>query len=303
MGLVEEIREDNCALCGKKSKLEESHIIPKFVFRHLKKDSFTGKLRVFSNPNVPQQDGDKQPLLCGECEDLFSRNETHFANKVYYPFNHNGFNGLTYEGWLHYFITSVNWRNLYLDIIEFEKAEDDENKIDTKQLSVLKKSEEIMRSYLLGKQRDIGQIENHIFFYDKIESADDKTASINPYSLIHGSAFGYTLLDHQSQAISVFSNLTGIIIVTVLRKHPKERWKNTFVKVEPGKIKLPQMTNSSVFGEIHYLENQRKEMFNAMNENQINKILDKVKKNPEGFKSSGSYKRLIEDGKIKIIKD
>ncbi|REK71975.1 hypothetical protein DX130_19980 [Paenibacillus paeoniae] len=49
VGFSKEIIETKCALCGKIAKLEESHIIPKFVFRYLKKDSFTGRLRVDIN--------------------------------------------------------------------------------------------------------------------------------------------------------------------------------------------------------------------------------------------------------------
>ncbi|SDX41543.1 hypothetical protein [Paenibacillus sp. PDC88] len=90
-----------CALCENESDLMQSHIIPKFVFRYLKKASFTGRLRNVSTPNNPLQDGDKMSLLCAQCESLFNANETQFANQVFFSFKKDGFNGLSYDVWLH----------------------------------------------------------------------------------------------------------------------------------------------------------------------------------------------------------
>ena len=63
-----------CALCQDKSELELSHIIPKFVLRYLKETS-AGFLRSAENPNTVVQDGEKHYMLCGKCEDLFSKYE------------------------------------------------------------------------------------------------------------------------------------------------------------------------------------------------------------------------------------
>ena len=48
---------DICKLCEKKAKLEESHIVPKLIFRWLKKTSATGLLRKGADINKPVQDG------------------------------------------------------------------------------------------------------------------------------------------------------------------------------------------------------------------------------------------------------
>lgn len=52
-------KEGTCALCNKHGELELSHIIPKFVFKHLKKNSFSGKMRNTNNPNVQYKMGTK----------------------------------------------------------------------------------------------------------------------------------------------------------------------------------------------------------------------------------------------------
>ncbi|MBB2483184.1 hypothetical protein H5P36_23800 [Bacillus sp. APMAM] len=292
-------RQGRCALCGNQAELKLSHIIPKFVFRYLKKDSFTGRMRMTSDPNRAVQDGDKMYLLCEACEGLFSKNETYFSNNIYRPFKENGFNGVSYEeDKLHYFITSVNWRTLYLDIIDFCEDKDEENKITEKQLDLLKKAEGKMRAYLLGKRSDLDIIENHVFFFDTVKSMEGPESLRNPHVLVQGSAFGYTVLSNDNDSIYVFANLTGAIIVTVIKKAKKEKWKNTFVKTESGKIKIPQYTNSPVFSELFYWQEQRDKYLEKMSEKQRQLIQEKIINDQDGFEKSGTFKRFTKDMNI-----
>lgn len=288
-----------CALCENVDELKLSHIIPKFVFRYLKKDSFTGRMRNVSNPNQAVQDGDKMYLLCGKCEELFSQRETPFSNKIFQPFKANGFNGLSYDGnWLQYFIVSVNWRTLYLDLKGFVENSDKENGIDEKDLKLLIKTEKVMRDYLLGFRSDLSSIENHIFFFDDIKSIDSSAEINNPHRLIQGSAFGYTVLTKDPKCIYVFANLTGVIIVTIIKRATDEKWKNTYVKQMDGKIRVPQQVKSPIFSELFYIQDQREKYLNKMSEKQKQQIIDKVIDAGESFKESGSYKRFLKDQKI-----
>lgn len=288
-----------CALCENVDELKLSHIIPKFVFRYLKKDSFTGRMRNVSNPNQAVQDGDKMYLLCGKCEELFSQRETPFSNKIFHPFKANGFNGLSYDGnWLQYFIVSVNWRTLYLDLKGFVENSDKENGIDEKDLKLLIKTEKVMRDYLLGFRSDLSSIENHIFFFDDIKSIDSSAEINNPHRLIQGSAFGYTVLTKDPKCIYVFANLTGVIIVTIIKRATDEKWKNTYVKQRDGKIRVTQQVKSPIFSELFYIQDQREKYLNKMSEKQKQQIIDKVIDAGESFKESGSYKRFLEDQKI-----
>ncbi len=101
-----------CRLCDKEKSLEISHIVPKFIFRHLKKTSPTGYIRATENPNRPVQDGIKLPFLCGDCEDIFSKWETLFANKVFYPYQNDEAQEFKYEEWLTKYLASVSFRVL-----------------------------------------------------------------------------------------------------------------------------------------------------------------------------------------------
>jgi hypothetical protein len=101
-----------CRLCNNDKKLEQSHIIPKFVFNWIKKTSLTGKLRNNIVPNRRSEDGDKLPFLCSECEDLFNKYETYFANSLFNPATNNNISYITYTDELLKFIVSVIWRSL-----------------------------------------------------------------------------------------------------------------------------------------------------------------------------------------------
>lgn len=74
-----------CLLCRKKHQQEISHIFPKFIMKKLKVEGDNGRFRNPVNPNFPLQDGLKCLMLCPECEDLLSKFEVHFANKIFHP--------------------------------------------------------------------------------------------------------------------------------------------------------------------------------------------------------------------------
>lgn len=73
-----------CALCDEENIiLKESHSIPKFVYQWVKETSPTPYLRSSDNVNVREQDGPKEYLLCGDCEEDLSAMETELAEKVF----------------------------------------------------------------------------------------------------------------------------------------------------------------------------------------------------------------------------
>jgi hypothetical protein len=99
-----------CALCNKVTELEESHIIPKFVFKWLKETTPTA-IRNLGTPNKRVQDGFKEYLLCHECEDLFNKWETKFCEQVFLPI-HDKPAPIKYGPWALKFAVSVSWRVL-----------------------------------------------------------------------------------------------------------------------------------------------------------------------------------------------
>lgn len=265
-----------CALCRKDAPLELSHIIPRFVYKSMKKNSPTGNMRLASEPNKRIQDGDKQELLCGECEDLFNLDETTFANTIYHKFQSDKLQEFKYGPWLNRFITSVNWRGLYVDIIGYVS----EQNIDTYQLDVLIKAEQIMRDYLIGRRNDLGKIENHIFFFNSIKETSEEIFGLDLHTAIGGGVVGYTVVMNDCDSSYVFLNLQGVIIVTIIKKAAQESWENTLVYNEGiFNINNPQHITSPLCAEFEYLALKRKQAMEQLSDKQREKILEDIKKN------------------------
>ena len=67
-----------CALCGNEAELRDSHIIPRFVFKHLKQNGASPFLRGYENPDERIQDYNEK-LLCPSCEQHLNKFESPVA--------------------------------------------------------------------------------------------------------------------------------------------------------------------------------------------------------------------------------
>ena len=72
-----------CKYCGENKAIENSHIIPSFICAWVKETSPTKALRRTDNPNLRQQDGLKEPLLCKGCEVEFSTYENELKRTIF----------------------------------------------------------------------------------------------------------------------------------------------------------------------------------------------------------------------------
>ena len=104
-----------CALTGERCELQESHIYPKFVYKHLKQTG-GGRFRVANNPNKALQDGLKKHLLGSWAELEFSKREKWFSENIFSPFINGQLTNtkLVYTEDLFYFCISLLWRVLHL---------------------------------------------------------------------------------------------------------------------------------------------------------------------------------------------
>lgn len=284
-----------CALCRKEAELEESHIIPKFVFKSLKKHSPTGNMRMAVEPNKKVQDGDKLNLLCGSCEDLFNNDETLFASNVYHKFQQGTLKEFEYDSWLERFIVSVNWRNLYLDILGFVR----EQNISARELELLIDCEKKLREFLLG-ENELEGIENHIFFFNEIEKATKEISEMNLHSAIMSSVDGYTVLYDSYDSAYIFLNLQGLLIVTILKPSKYDNWQRTLVK-KSGMFNLQeaQHITSPLMSELEYIASKINNSRSQLSDVQREKILESIKKKPEKFLKSNAYKRLQNDKELR----
>lgn len=73
--------ENICALCLHEKTLQNSHLIPKFVFRNLQKDG-GGTIHIENNSATLVDKQIKQKFLCEDCENLFSKYESYVKKIV-----------------------------------------------------------------------------------------------------------------------------------------------------------------------------------------------------------------------------
>lgn len=283
-----------CALCRQPKELELSHIVPKFVIRYLKKTSI-GAIRNMQNPNKVVQDGEKHYLLCGDCEDLFSKYETKFANTFFNPYMKDNLKEFNYDSDIYYFLTSVSWRSLYLDILDFvEHAQ--EVGIDVETLNYLIEKEKEMRNYLLKKQPNVAAIEHHILFFEDIKNITNNLVDSRPHTTFHRGITSYTFFNKKLKTHATVTNMMGIILFTLYSKGENEKLINTEVVNGLGLIKAEnQIIESICANELIEILNTAKQAAAQTSENQQELINKKVKDRMEDFKKSKTFEDLKKD--------
>lgn len=213
-----------CPLCGKeKENIRKSHVVPKFVGKYQKNTSI-GNIRNSNNPNVPAQDIYKKYLLCGDCEELFSKYETWFAKNVFRPYKANqkikALTTLSDLYKLYYFLVSVVWRYLYInknDIIgeiknsaldkSFKKALD-----EMKDFLINEKENEIINNSKHFKVIKILFPENYYIPYPKAASNVVPEEAWLPNTVVHEGIIYYLDVDHSNGRINVLINMMGVAV-------------------------------------------------------------------------------------------
>lgn len=284
-----------CALCGEEKEIQLSHIIPKFIGRHLKKTS-VGNIRSTEDPNKTVQDLEKHYLLCHDCEERFSASERWFANNVFYPWKKDQKTEFEYNSYFHYFITSLSWRSLYLDIMNYVRDGD----VDVQKLQIMIDAEKKMKDYLLGKKKDIGGIENHVLFFERIEKIGaqcDDAFYLNPHMRIHRSVSSYT--HYSDDTVFTISNLMGIVLVTLYEKGNREIWDGTKIEKGEGKIIVANQSVTSVIGnEFKYWMKLVEEQQDKISDAQKQKIVQRIKDIGEDIKNYDMYQDFLDDRRI-----
>lgn len=283
-----------CALCYEDKKLELSHIVPKFVMRYLKKTS-VGAIRNMDNPNVVVQDSEKHYLLCSDCEDLFSTYETKFANNFFHPYLSGNKKIFEYDKDTFYFLTSVSWRSLYLDILDFVEHSDKIG-IGKETLDCLIEREREMRNYLLKKQTTVPGVEHHIFFFEDIKDISNELIETRPHTTIHRSITSYTFFNEELKTYATITNMLGIILFTLYRKGEQEYWENTEIVNGDGVIQSGNQQIRSICGnELAHILQSVKNSKSKLGEKQREMIENRFRNREEDYKKSKAFEDLIKD--------
>ncbi len=249
----------------------------------------TGFLRDKNEINKRAQDLAKDYWLCGECEDLFSKWETTFANKVFYPFVENGESSCNYEIWLSKFCASLSWRTL--TYVRSKNSHEDKPKEYWQALGM---AEVHLANYVLGKSDNLNQYEQHLFPLERIESTDFTgfPENINRYILriIAMDIIGNT------NNLFIFTKLPSFMLVGFIDVEKPNLMRSSRVALKTGKLSPRDYRWPDGF--IDYIvekANEVSEVSNSMNPDQQQKIEAFIKNNPEKAANSKQLEAFLHD--------
>ncbi|HBK7247203.1 TPA: hypothetical protein LNF33_003515 [Vibrio cholerae] len=222
-----------CSLCSCEAELELSHILPKFLFRYQKKSSPTGNIRSVVNPNRIVQDGEKVPFLCGECEDLFSRWETSFANNIFYPYEKGEKSEFSYDSDLSKFLASLSFRCLKLSYVENRLSY-----IENSLISYVPKALNNLSRYLLGEIPHPNEQRQHMILLDTAHSSSGYINGIkeSEFNLYTTRAIEYDVVASDIVIFVYIKFLKFLVLCPVYTKTQKG-WRSSRINHQSGVLK------------------------------------------------------------------
>jgi hypothetical protein len=220
--------QGRCLLCGKDGDLQNSHILPAFVFRWQRETSGTGFIRSSSNPNLRVQDGVKRHWLCASCEQLFGRSEKSFADYLFYPYLKTPAGKFGYAHWLMRFCVSVSWRVLQFFLIEGELHDWSKDEI-----AQVRKAEGAWRQYLLSQRLRPGEFAQHLI---PLDGARESTNYLEP----NFNRYMMRVIDmdivRSTTSILTYAKLGRFVIIGSVRDPNAALWRGTRVDVAQGVV-------------------------------------------------------------------
>lgn len=275
-----------CALCRQQKDLRKSHIIPKFVGKWMKSTSATGFLRTAVKPEKRRQDLPTSPLLCGECEQVFSKLESYFAREIFYPFMDEGKRNIAYDDTLVRFIISLSWRTLktgYEDQIS--------HKPWTKEH--IDKAEEIWRKFLLNESSEAGPYEHHLFFLDYVEKGLGLPRNFQWYTLRSTDS---TLASNKGDIIFAYTHFPWVFFVSTIFPLQLPGWMGTKVDSN-GKTALTFKIEDGGFGDFLISRAKIVSKSQKNDRKKDDEIRKTITKNPARFLNSESFKLMLKESR------
>jgi hypothetical protein len=228
------MRADKCRLCERTAELQLSHILPAFVVRWLKRTSI-GPLRSGAEPNVRTQDGPKVHLLCRDCEQMFEKWETPFAEQIFTVLHRPDDqlpDKLPYKEWALRFAVSVSWRALAVFT-----AHERFPQILVSDHQLLRKALSTWSQFLRGERQNPAEFEHHLLSFTGVgRTSHDVSSFLNRYIL---RSVDLDLAEADGAYI-VFTKLGRIFLFGLIPRRPTASgWSNvTKLRLRKGEIAL-----------------------------------------------------------------
>lgn len=282
--------ESLCRLCNAEATLQHSHILPAFVFRWMRESSGGGYLRLGMTPNRRVQDGLKRYWLCVDCEELFSRAETDFANKVFYPYTSDNSSRIIYGDWLLRFCVSVSWR-----VLQFCKEEISLNSFGTDVTSRIIEAEAAWKAFLLAKRQHPGPFRQHLLPFDAIESitfGQDLSPNLNRYLM---RTTDMDLCEGETASF-VYSKLGRFVILGFIRQDRPNQWQGSRVQLRTGRIEPRTYTiNRGLFDYLNARARLVAELQSGISPRQAQKSDEARRANVENYVGSDEFLAMLND--------
>ena len=227
---------DICKLCLASKPLRQSHIFPKFVFSWMK-ETGSPYLRTTGNPNRREQDGRTVPLLCNECEQLFSVREKWFSENVFRTYIDAGATRFSYDGSLYYFLVSLLWRVLHSDLHDLTSSH--------WYLSLVQQAEQEWRAYLLDGKVPPNFADIHLFLTDLSDDGPQPVVNFNRYLT---RAVDGTIASSATRCF-VYAKFSRFIVLGPLTAFNPAHFVNTGIDHNGGTLVLPQEIQDGCLGE------------------------------------------------------
>lgn len=282
--------ESLCRLCNAEATLQHSHILPAFVFRWMRESSGGGYLRLGMTPNRRVQDGLKRHWLCVDCEELFSRAETDFANKVFYPYTSDSSSRIIYGEWLLRFCVSVSWRAL-----QFYKEEISLNSFGADVTSRITEAEAAWKAFLLAQRQHPGPFRQHLLPFDAIESItfrQDLSPNLNRYLMC---TTDMDLCEGKTASF-VYSKLGRFVILGFIRQDRPNQWQGSRVHLRTGQIEPRKYTiNRGLFDYLNARARLVAELQSGISPRQAQKSDEARRANVENYVGSDEFLAMLND--------
>jgi len=289
-----------CKLCGNKTELRKSHIIPSFVYKWQKETSATGYLRYGEEPNKRVQDGYKPYFFCDGCEQKFNKWETAFNNNIFNPLKEGKAGLCQYSDWLLKFAVSVSLRNL-IYAIDSRDISHLSNKLKREAYKAL----ETWKKFLNDERPHPGKYQQHMIVYDAILSStlDNLPTNINRYIL---RTIEMDIVKIGDAEAFVFTKMGKIFLIGFIEYQHPRHWKGTQIHVKKGNLRKGKYSLPLFFWEYFQSRAQKSKLIDSrISPKQRKKIDEDYKKKKKRALNSETVRATQEDinmfGKDKVF--
>ena len=278
----------SCRLCGELGELQESHVIPSFVYKWLKETSATGFLRFSDAPNKRVQDGYKQYWLCLSCEQRLNVWETQFATNVFHPLSNDGGERVKYDAWMIKFCASISWRTL------LKIQESGLEHFTPSQRVTAEQALAVWSKFILGKLPHPGRHEQHLLPLDTIveDPSGKMPANINRYIL---RTVGMDAIRSESTTF-VFTKMSKFLVLGFIDVRRPRQWLGTKIRLRGGTVGIGNCTVPIQLRD--YLTDKAKRyasLASSISGTQRAKIDDAAWKNLDRVARSGTFDAMRSD--------